>query len=131
MLLACEPENTTPLMPGANAADALLDTTKATLLKRGTFIGLDGPTEGTASVYEQNGMNYILLHPFTSHSGPDLYVYLSKDDHAGDYIRIGKLRAVTGRQAYVIPGAPALADYHYVHIWCQAFSVDFARAEIR
>lgn len=128
---ACGPENTTPIVPSASLVDSQLDTTQAQLLKRGMFVGLDGPTSGRASLYEQSGTKYVLLDPFMSHAGPDLYVYISKDADAGDYIRLGKLRAVTGRQVYAIPGNPTVTDYHFVHIWCQAYSVDFARAEVK
>ena len=57
-------------------------------------------------------------------------VYLSKDEHATEYIRVGKLMAITGRQVYEIPGSPDLAQYPFVHIWCEKFSVEFARAQM-
>jgi hypothetical protein len=128
-ILNCAPQNTTPAKP--TGTTSLFDSTKAQLLKKGIFVGLDGPTSGTASVYDQSGVKYIVLNPFTSHSGPDLYVYLSKDANAADYIRLGKLLATTGRQTYTVPGNPNIGVYNYVHIWCQAYSVDFARVEIK
>jgi len=128
-LICCTPQNTTPVVP--STTNNAFDSSKAQLLKKGTFEGLDGPTTGTASVYDQSGTKYIVFDPFMSHSGPDLYVYLSKDANAIDYIRVGKLQAISGRQIYSVPGNPSLNDYRYVHIWCQAYSVDFARAEIK
>jgi hypothetical protein len=131
LLSSCFPDNTTPLAPPAGMGTAAFDTLKATLLKQGAFVGLDGPTSGTAKVYDSNGVKYVVFNPFMSHSGPDLHVYLSKDAHASDYINISKLQAVSGLQYYKIPGNPAITYYNYVHIWCQAYSVDFARAEIK
>ncbi len=128
-LLGCTIHNTTPVVPATN--NSTLDTTKAQLLKKGMFVGLDGPTSGTASIYDQSGTKYVLLNPFQSHSGPDLKVYISKDINANDYVRLGNLQATTGRQVYAVPSGIAIADYNYVHIWCQAYSVDFARAEIK
>ncbi|GHN00748.1 hypothetical protein WSM22_22370 [Cytophagales bacterium WSM2-2] len=129
LFVGCSPQNTTPVVPALT--NSAFDSIKAQLLKKGTFIGLDGPTSGTAKVYDQSGIKYITLDPFVSHSGPDLYVYLSKDVNAADYIRVGKLQAVTGRQIYSVPGNPSIVSYNYVHIWCQAYSVDFAHAEIK
>jgi len=128
-MMYCTPKNITPAVPPASISN--FDSTKAQLLKTGMFIGLDGLTSGTASVYDQAGTKYIVLNPFQSHSGPDLYVYLSKDKDGADYIHAGKLQAVSGKQIYVVPISLVIADYNYVHIWCQAYSVDFARAEIK
>lgn len=129
IVAGCTPQNTTPTTPVTKAT--ALDTTKAQLLKKGMFVGLDGPTSGMASIYEQSGSTYVLLDPFESHSGPDLKVYISKDVNANDYVRLGNLQATSGRQVYQVPNNTVIANYNYVHIWCQAYSVDFARAEVK
>ena len=129
IMTSCAPQNTTPMVPVTKPAT--LDTTKAQLLKMGMFVGLDGPTSGLASIYAQSGSTYVLLNPFESHSGPDLKVYISKDINANDYIRLGSLQASSGRQVYSVPRGTAIADFNYIHIWCQAYSVDFARAELK
>jgi len=129
IIASCTPQNTTPSVPVTKPT--ALDTTKAQLLKKGMFIGLDGPTSGTASIYDQAGSKYVLLNPFESHNGPDLKVYISKDINANDYIRLGNLQATSGRQVYSVPSGTTIADFNYVHIWCQAYSVDFARAEVK
>jgi len=127
--LGCTVENTTPATHPSTANT--FDSTKAQLLKKGIFVGLDGPTSGKASLYDQSGTKYVVLYPFQSHSGPDLYVYLAKDVDAADYIKISKLQAVSGFQVYKVPVSFTASDYNYVHIWCQMYSVDFARAEIK
>jgi len=129
VMASCTPQNITPTVPVTKPT--ALDTTKAQLLKKGMFVGLDGPTSGLASIYNQSGSTYVLLNPFESHSGPDLKVYISKDINANDYIRLGNLQATSGRQVYSVPSGTTIADFNYVHIWCQAYSVDFARAEVK
>ncbi len=125
-VLACHPENVTPDTP---APGTPLDLTKATLLKSGMFTGIGGHTaSGTATVYELTGKHYIVLDPYSSQSGPDLKVYLSKNETATEYIRVGQLMSTMGKQTYEVPGTPDIAQYPFVHIWCEAFSVEFARA---
>jgi hypothetical protein len=72
-----------------------------------------------------------LLDPFSSQNGPDLRVYLSKDANASSYISMGKLKSTTGKQSYEVPGNPDVADYKYIMIWCEQFTVVFGRAELQ
>ncbi len=131
-IASCTPKNITPVTPPKSTPSSLaFDSTKAQLLKQGMFVGLDGPTSGTAKVFDQLGATYVVLDPFQSHSGPDLKVYISKDIAVKDYIRLGNLQATSGRQVYALPNGTVITDYNYVHIWCQSYSVDFARAEVK
>src|SRR6187549_3155682 len=107
-LMACNPEDATPVT--SNPSD--IDFTNVPAVKEGMFIGIGGHTaSGTVLVYELSGKKYIVFDPYSSQNGPDLKVYLSKDENATEYIRVGKLMAVTGRQVYEIPGNPDLAQY--------------------
>jgi Electron transfer DM13 len=90
--------------------------------------GIGHTASGTATVYESNGMFTVVLDPYSSQNGPDLKVYLSKDAEASDYIRLGNLKSVNGKQSYAVSGNPDLSQYHYVHVWCEKFTVVFARA---
>jgi hypothetical protein len=125
--LACTAENATPTAP---APVPTFDPTNATLLKSGNLEGIGHTVSGTASLYESEGIVYVLLDPFSSQNGPDLKVYLSTDVNASNYISLGKLKSTAGTQAYPVPGMPAVANYTYVHIWCEQFSVVFGRAAI-
>lgn len=128
VVMACSPDDATPTT-APNTVD--IDFTKATAVKEGMFIGVGGHTaSGTAKVYELSGKKYIVFDPYSSQNGPDLKVYLSKDETASEYIRVGKLMAVMGRQVYEVPGNPDLSQYPFVHVWCEAFSVEFARAPL-
>jgi hypothetical protein len=108
------------------------DETSATLIKQGTFTGIGGhAASGVASVYESNGLKVVVLDPYSSQSGPDLKVYLSKNVGATTYINLGQLKSTDGKQVYGIPGNPSIDEYTYVHIWCEKFSVEFARAPLQ
>ena len=107
------------------------DPTKATLLKTGVLMGVNHTASGTAAVYEQNGSYIVLLNPFNSQDGPDLKVYLSKDVSATSYLRLGMLKSTSGKQSYLVPAATDITVYHFVHIWCEKFTVEFARAEVK
>ncbi|NOT74361.1 MAG: DM13 domain-containing protein [Cyclobacteriaceae bacterium] len=128
LLSACQPELTTPVNP-ADASN--VDLTGLTPLKSGMFVGIGGHTAaGTVLIYEKNSKKYIVFDPYSSQAGPDLKVYLSKDENASDYIRVGKLQSTTGRQTYEVVGNPEIDQYPFVHIWCEQFSVEFARAPL-
>lgn len=125
LLFACSPDDATPTAPVGNNPDL----SSATLLKQGTFTGQGGHTvSGTVKIYDLSGTKYIVFDPYESQNGPDLKVYLSKTETATEYIKIGKLMSTTGKQTYQVPGMPDLSQYPYVHIWCEAYSVEFARA---
>ncbi len=129
LVLACHPENVTPSTP---APGTPTDLTNATLLKSGMFTGIGGHSvSGTVKVFELTGKKYIVFDPYSSQSGPDLKVYLSKNETATEYIRVGNLMSTMGKQTYEVPGTPDIAQYPFVHIWCEAFSVEFARAPLQ
>lgn len=106
------------------------DTSQATLIKGGMFVGVGHTVSGTAAIYELDGNHYVVFEPFSSQNGPDLKVYLSKDQGISDYINLGPMKSTMGKQSYLIPGNPTLADYDHVLVWCQQFSVLFGKAEM-
>ncbi|MBK5278125.1 MAG: DM13 domain-containing protein [Bacteroidia bacterium] len=126
-LISCKEEDGTPTGP----IDDTFDPSKAMLVKSGTFVGVGHTVSGTAAVYESAGKKTVLLEPFSSQNGPDLKIYLSKDDKASSYISLGKLKSTEGKQSYEIPDNPDLADYKYVLVWCEQFTVVFGKAEIK
>jgi hypothetical protein len=129
VLTACEVEENTPAVAPVDDFDEAM----AMLVKQGTFVGIGGHTaSGMASIYENsNGHKVVVLDPYESQNGPDLKVYLSKNVGASSYINLGGLKATIGKQSYAIQGNPSIADYTYVHIWCEKFSVEFARAPLQ
>ena len=100
----------------------------------GTFIGIgDGfhNVEGAAKVISvESGAQILRLENFKATNGPDLYVYLSKDKSASDFINVGRLKGNVGNQNYEIPIGSDLSKYNTVLIWCRAFSFLFGSAQI-
>lgn len=101
---------------------------------RGTFAGAgDGihNAEGTARVLNlEDGSAVLRLEDFKVTNGPDLYVYLSADEGASDFVDLGRLKANAGNQNYELPSGTDLSKYDNVVIWCKAFSVYFGGAQL-
>ena len=67
------------------------------VLRTGSFVGAgDGihNADGIAKIVPlQDGSNILRLENLRVTNGPDLYVYLSRDKSASDFVSIGKLKA--------------------------------------
>ena len=88
--------------------------------------------EGQVKVLKLNDStnNFLRLEDFKATNGPDLYVYLSTDKSASDFVNLGRLKGNVGNQNYEIPEGTDLSRYPTVLIWCQAFSVLFGSTEL-
>ena len=126
-LVSCNAKDATP----TTQVNDTFDPSKATLLKSGSLMGVGHSVSGTAALYESSGKKITLLDPFASQNGPDLRVYLSKDQNASSYISLGKLKSTGGKQSYEVPGNPDVSDYKYIMVWCEQFTVVFGRAELQ
>ena len=99
----------------------------------GTFAGADGfhHVMGTVKVVRlSDGSRLLRLEGFRATNGPDLYVYLSQDKQAGNFVNLGGLKGNVGDQNYDIPSNVDLALDRYVLIYCRAFSFLFGSAEL-
>ena len=100
----------------------------------GTFTGIgDGfhNVDGVAKVIPvDSGAQILRLENFKATNGPDLYVYLSKDKSASDFINVGRLKGNVGNQNYEIPTGTDLSKYNTVLVWCRAFSFLFGSAQM-
>jgi Electron transfer DM13 len=107
---------------------------EASTIYIGEFVGVnDGihSAEGQVKVLTLNdGTNFLRLEDFRATNGPDLYVYLSVDKSASDFVNLGRLKGNVGNQNYEIPEGTDLSKYATVLIWCQAFSVLFGSADL-
>ncbi len=126
-----------PLPETSGSGKAIAATEETTMtddLLSGSFVGVnDGihNAEGVAKILHLQGGNSVLrLEDFKSTNGPDLYVYLSTDKQASDFVSLGKLKANIGNQNYDIPTDTDLAKYDTVLVWCKQFSVLFGSAEL-
>ena len=104
-------------------------------LLTGPFVGVgDGihDAQGVAKVIPiEGGGNVLRLEDLVVTNGPDLYVYLSTDKSASDFVNLGRLKANIGNQNYPIPDGTDMTKYDTVMIWCRAFSVLFGSAELK
>ena len=105
------------------------------LLLTGSFVGVgDGihDAQGIAKVIPiEGGGNVLRLEDLIVTNGPDLYVYLSTDKSASDFVNLGRLKANIGNQNYQIPEGTDMTKYDTVLIWCRAFSVLFGSADLK
>jgi len=105
------------------------------LLLTGSFVGVgDGihDAQGIAKVIPiEGGGNVLRLEYLLVTNGPDLYVYLSTDKSASDFVNLGRLKANIGNQNYQIPEGTDITKYDAVLIWCRAFSVLFGSADLK
>jgi hypothetical protein len=104
------------------------------LLLTGSFVGVgDGihDAQGIVKVIPiEDGGDILRLEDLVVTNGPDLYVYLSTDKSASDFVNLGRLKANIGNQNYPIPTGTDMTKYDTVLIWCRAFSVLFGSAEL-
>ncbi|HYF29294.1 MAG TPA: DM13 domain-containing protein [Candidatus Paceibacterota bacterium] len=97
----------------------------------GTIVGTPGhPSSGTVRIVSADGKQYVRYENLKTINGPDIYVYLSKDLGAREYVELGKVKSTEGNANYEIPAGVDPADYRYVLIWCKQFGVLFNSAEI-
>ncbi len=99
----------------------------------GSFVGVgDGIHDavGSARVIPVGEKSVLRLEDFRSTNGPDLYIYLSTDERAFDFVSLGRLKANIGNQNYDIPEGTDFSKYDTVLIWCQQFSVLFGSATL-
>lgn len=109
---------------------------QSTILKSGSFMPAEHPTEGTAQIVSQGRKRYLeFSQTFQTDEGPDLYVILHRDDNlpitglrSQDLVIIGRLQKVKGSQRYRIPNNIKLANFRSVAIWCRQYNANFGYA---
>ncbi len=105
-------------------------------LAGGSFEGLAHGASGTAAVVELASDERVLTFTdLDTDTGPDLRVYLvagpvTDDGDVGDFVDLGGLKGNKGTQQYSIPEGTDTGRYATVVIWCRAFTVGFAKAEL-
>ena len=88
-------------------------------------------TSGTATIIiDENDQRTLQFDSFETVSGPDLFVYLSTDNSASDFVNLGMLDKFKGEQSYDLSNEVDLSKYDKVLVWCRAFGVLFGSAEL-
>lgn len=116
--------------PSAVPSDAPL------VLKQGAFRNGFHKVSGQAQLVQLESRSVLRLENFYTENGPDLYVYLVRNEtgtprNDQDYINLGKLRSTTGSFNVDIPAGVDLSGVQSATIWCQAFRVNFGFARFQ
>jgi hypothetical protein len=99
---------------------------------KGNFMnGPYGSVSGLAKVVVTEGKYQLLLDDFMTTNGPDLKVYLSKQEQPVNFIKLGDLKSTAGKQVYDIPSNTDFAEYKYALIHCEQFNHLFGSAELK
>ena len=125
LLVSCIRENT-------STEDLMEMAPENSVLKySGNF--MQGPygnnVNGKAEIYEKNGIFTLVFNDsFTINNGPDLYVYVSKEQQPTQFISLGRLKSVNGGQTYTFTSAINFDDYKYAVVHCQQYNHLFSYA---
>lgn len=139
VIVACsdaEPSSTREPDASALPDASVIDLDGAVETALGTFVGRQGHFgAGTVRRVQIGGASHLVFEAdFASSEVPAPAVVLTDraelgvriDEAMGD-VRVGTLVAPTGAQSYAIPsGGETL---RYVHVYCEPFSVEVARAD--
>ncbi len=108
------------------------DTSTAMAKAIGSFInGPYGSTSGKATVFNTNGVYTLQLENMSVSNGPDLHVYLSKEQQPLNFIDLGKLKSTMGNQLYPVTGMPDLTQYKFALVHCQQYNHLFGSAVLQ
>ncbi|QQV02007.1 MULTISPECIES: DM13 domain-containing protein [Chryseobacterium] len=87
---------------------------------------------GKAEIYEKNGTYTLVLNEnFTISNGPDLYIYVSKEQQPSQFISLGKLKSVNGGQTYTFMSSVNFEEYKYAVVHCQQYNHLFSYASLQ
>ena len=107
------------------------DSAHNSVLLSGTFVNGSHNVSGVAKVLKVNNDEIIRFENFKTVNGPDLYIYLSTDNSAKDFINLGAIKGTEGEINYSIPQGTDLNKYNHVLVWCKTFSVLFGSATLK
>lgn len=101
----------------------------------GRFAGADSFHfgRGVVSVLEPSPGKFVLrFEDFEVQNGPDLFVYVSGDPagYAAGAAEVARLKATKGSFNVDVPANVDVSGIRSVVIWCKAFGVQFAHAEL-
>ncbi|EKT3958522.1 DM13 domain-containing protein [Flavobacterium psychrophilum] len=101
----------------------------AVLKYSGVFSPTSGiTTSGFAKIYLDNNEYKVKLENFSVSDGPDLKVYLSKENTPINFVNLGNLKG-NKNKFYTVPTGTNVSEYKYVLIHCQEYNHLFAIAQ--
>jgi hypothetical protein len=102
----------------------------AVLKYSGEFSPTSGITvSGFTKIYLENNEYKLKLENLTISDGPDLKVYLSKENTPINFVNLGNFKG-NGNTFYNIPTGVNVSEYPYVLIHCQQYNHLFAIAPL-
>jgi hypothetical protein len=121
---------TTVAEAGIDTAQEALQRTEPTIIARGMFTSLAGHSATGTALLVKVGESYAVRFEddFRVTNGPDLFVYLGKDNAYDATARLAELKGNVGSQNYSVPETIDTSLYNEVWVWCRAFSVPFGKA---
>ncbi|HLC97174.1 MAG TPA: DM13 domain-containing protein [Candidatus Nanoarchaeia archaeon] len=102
-----------------------------TVIAQGEFMPGDHDVAGRAILLESAGKRILRFEDFETINGPDLFIYLSKDESNKDFINLGEIKATKGDVNYDVDSSIDISQYNHVLVWCRAFKVLFSYAELK
>lgn len=128
-------EEALPIVPAPEEMGAgIITTSTVETVSQGSFSGFDAVHygSGTARIITVDGKTYVRFEEdFSVANGPDLFVGFGKDGEYSKKSEVGRLKGDKGSQNYELPDGFDSEKYNEVWIWCRAFGVPFAKAELR
>lgn len=122
-----------PLVLSKTIDEAIEEKASFETIAQGKFMDADSSHKASGSAYilqSTNGSRFLRLESFQTTNGPDLYIYLSSDKEASDFVDLGRLKANIGNQTYAVPANVDVSNYEYALVWCKAFGILFGNAKL-
>ncbi len=87
--------------------------------------------KGTVNLLKVGSDYYVRFEDdFKITNGPDLVVYLGKNNQYDPATKLSVLKGNIGSQNYQIPATIDVSQYDEVWVWCRSFSVPFGAASL-
>ena len=128
LLISCEKEGELTRKSLENSTIGI--GANAVLKYSGEFSPTSGiSVSGFAKIYLENNEYKVKLEDIIISDGPDLKVYLSKENTPINFVNLGNFKG-NGNTFYTIPTNVNVSEYQYVLIHCQEFNHLFAIAPL-
>jgi len=88
------------------------------------------PATGDIRIVDTGEETFVRYENYMGTNGPDLFVYLTNDLEATDFVNLGRSKGNRGNANYSVPNDVNIEDYKYAMVWCRAFGVLFDYAQI-
>lgn len=121
-------EGTTSNTPSVGITENLL---AEDIIQTGSLSGANGYTvSGDVELYYTPSTDTysLVVHNFSSSSGPDLRVYISEGTSPSTFEDLGTLTETSGTLRYDFSSSVYNSDFSHILIWCEMFSVNFGTA---